>query len=553
MIMKTTITTILALVFAMAVHAQATMKEKWSTKLNHQINFYGSDNAAIVGYGYASDGKELSMYDNETGKIIWTKKLKDIAPRLRKVDDFIAVWEADALFVLELKMGTEQVAVIDMKTGESLWFSDQYKLKNADMISYISEEKGFLFTFKDRNVFVDALTGAEKWSTAKFKGKIGAYYYKDGFLTTVNFIPSELLALFTGYKNQIAKINMKTGDIVWENTYTGRAERKVITGQYLYNIDVIDDHVVLQLNGLQLYDYNTGANLWSAAYDYEAPVKKPMTATSFGVYGAVPAPVFTDDYVYVLNMAGKRNQYINKYQRQTGKLVWQSQEISGGARAVPNMYVIDNKIILQIGGNVECQGVFKKRSGSGADEVITIEKRIYQENIKPNGVQAFSDEDGRLVWDSERFKKGITNMFLHGEDELIVSSGKALYNMNIQTGEVNYEAPVKNGGVGNALSILSYKDAIVVVGEKGVSTFNVSDGKLIAANKYKRASILAHYDNILVLETPTNDIAAFDLADKCKYRAYKPKKGSSSVLTTDGESVYVYEKKSISRLFTMTD
>lgn len=551
--MKTTITTILALVFAIAVQGQETMKEKWSTKLNHQIDFYGSDNADIVGYGYASDGKELSMYDNETGKILWSKKLKDIAPRLRKVDDFIPVWEAHALFILELKMGTEQVAVIDMRTGESLWFSDQYKLKTADMVSYISEENGFLFTFKDRNVFVDALTGAEKWSTAKFKGKIGAYYYKDGFLTTVNFIPSELLALFTGYKNQIAKINMKTGDIAWENTYTGRAERKVITGEFLYDIDVLDDHVVLRLNGLQLYDYNTGANLWSAAYDYAPPIKQPLNATTFGVYGAIPDPIFTDDHVYVLNMAGKRNQYINKYERKTGKLVWQSQEISGGAKAVPNMYVIDNKVILQIGGNVECQGVFKERSGSGAEMVITYQKRVYQENIKPNGVQAFSDEDGRLIWDSERFKKGITNMFLYDEDELIVSSGKALYNMNIHTGDVNYESDVKNGGVGNALSILHYKDAIVVVGEKGVSTFKVADGKLIAANKYKRASILAHYENILILETDKSDIAAFDLADKCKYHAYKPKKGSSSSLSTDGKSVYVFEKKSISRLFTMTD
>ena len=103
------------------------------------------------------------------------------------------------------------------------------------------------------------------------------------------------------------------------------------------------------------------------------------------------------------------------------------------------------------------------------------------------------------------------------------------------------------------LGSLSFKEAIVVVGGKGASTLNVSDEKFIVSNKYKRSSILVHYEDILIPETPTSDIVAFDLGDNCKYRVYKPKKGSSNELTTDGKSVYVYEKKSISRLFTLSD
>lgn len=548
--MKTTLTALLISLLTLTGFAQEDMQAVWTTKLGHQIDHYGCDDIGDLGYGYASDGKELSIYDNETGNILWTKKIKDIAPRLRKVDSFKAVWEAGALFLLDLKLGSEQVAVIDMKTGEPLWFSDQYKLKTGEMVTYISEESGFMFTFKDKNVFVDALTGAEKWSTSKFRGKVGKYYYQDGMLTTVNFIPSAFMALFSGFKNQIAKIDMKTGDILWENTYIGRAERKEITKEFVYDLDVKDNQVILKMNGLQVYDYKTGANLWSAAFEYEPPVKRPMNATSFGVYGAVPEPVFTDNHIYVIDMSGKRNQYINKYERKTGKLVWKSQEIKGGARAVPNMYVVDGKVILQIGGVVECQGVFKEKSGSGADAVITYVSRVYEENVKPNGVQAFSDEDGRLVWDSERFKKGITNMFLYNDDQLIVCSGKALYNMNVHSGEVNYEEDVKNGGVGNAVFILPYREYIVVVGEKGVSTFNITDGKLVAANKYKRASIIDYTGNMLVLETDKSDIAVFDVADKCKYLAYNAKKGSSTELTSDGEHVYVYEKKTISRLRT---
>jgi hypothetical protein len=109
---------------------------------------------------------------------------------------------------------------------------------------------------------------------------------------------------------------------------------------------------------------------------------------------------------------------------------------------------------------------------------------------------------------------------------------------------------VKNGGVGNAVFILDYNDKIVVVGEKGVSTFKVDNGDLVAANKYKRSSVMDYTDNILVLETEKADIAAFDVADNCKYWAYNAKKNSSTTLTTDGNHVYVYEKNTVTKLKT---
>jgi hypothetical protein len=514
--------------------------------MDHQIDFWGCDNGNWVGYGYTASNKDISVYENETGKVIWTKDFTDISQRLKKVDGIIAVWDAKKIFLLDLKLGKEQVAVIDMLTGELVWESDRYKLKQKELISYIKEENGFLFTFKDVNVFVNADTGEELWSTAKFKGKVGKYHYQDGFLTTINFIPSGLGALFSGYKNQIAKINMKTGELVWENTYIGRAGKKIITGQWLYDIEVLDDNVVLHLNGLQIYDYKTGAQKWSAAFNYEIPVKAPGNATAFGVYGALPAPIITDEFVYVLDMEGKKGQHINKYERGTGKLVWQSQEIEGGAKVVPNMYLEDNKILLQIGGTVEIQGVFKEKD---ADGNISYVSKVYEDNIKPYGVQAFSDEDGRLIWDSEKFKKGITNMLVYGED-LVVCSGKELYSLKIHDGSENYIVDVKNGGVGNAVVILPYKELIVVVGEKGVSTFKSSDGSLVAANKYKKASVVDYEGNILILETDKNDIAAFDVEDNCKYWAYNAKKGSGNSLTTDGKHVYVYEKKDVTRLYT---
>jgi hypothetical protein len=544
--MKIKLTLFLSFLIFMSGMAQEDMPEVWSSKLDHKIDHYGCDNVGDVGYGYVASDKEISVYENATGKILWTRKFKDVGPRLGKVDDIIGIWEAKKIFLLDLKMGKEQVAVIDMMTGELLWDSDRYKLKMRDMISYIPEEDGFVFTFKKMNVFVKAQTGEELWSTSKFIGKVGKYYYADGYLTTVNFVPSGLMALFTGFKNQIAKINMKTGEIAWENTYIGRADRKIVTREFMYDLELVDGKLVLYMNGIQVYDYENGAQLWSAAFNYEIPVKAPAGATAFGVYGALAPPLFTEDYVYILDMSGKKDQYVNKYERGTGKLVWKSQEIKGGARVVPSMYVVDDKVILQIGGVVEAQGVFRVQDADGNVDYVS---KVYAENVKPYGVQAFSDEDGRLIWDSERFKKGITNMYRH-EDNMIVSSGKALYSMKIENGDVNYEVDVKNGGVGNAVFILDYNDKIVVVGEKGVSTFKVDNGDLVAANKYKKASVMDYTDNILVLETEKADIAAFDVADNCKYWAYNAKKNSSTTLTTDGNHVYVYEKNTVTKLKT---
>lgn len=541
----------MALAGAFTAKAQDDMPEVWSTKFDHQIDWYAVDDANASGYGMVASDKEISVYESANGKLVWTKTFKELAPRMRKVDDVMVVDGSSKIFLLDLKVGSEQVAVVDLVTGKLDWDSDKYKIKSRDMISYISEEKAFMFTFKDVNILVEALTGEERWSTQKFKGKIGTYFYEDGMLTTVNFVPEELLALLTGFKNQIAKINMKTGEIVWENTYVGRADRKVLTKEFMYDLNVVDNKVVLELDGLQIYDYKTGAQLWSAAFAYEKILSTPMNASKFGVYGAVARPVFTDTHVYVIDISGKSKQFIKKYDRHTGKLVWTSQEIAGGAKVMPSLYVVDDKVIVQIGGIVEIQGIFKETATSNTGQSVRVDvAKVYDESIKPYGVQAFSDADGRLIWDSERFKKGITNMYRHGDDNMIVSSGKALYSMKIHDGEVNYEVDAKNGGVGNVVMILDNNGNVVTIGEKGVSTFNAETGALVAANKYKRASLREYTGNMLILETAVQDIAAFDVADACKYWKYNARKESASSLTDDGAYVYVMEKKTVTKLKT---
>jgi len=528
------------------VFGQEDMPVVWETKLSHHILHAGT---SLEGeHSYAASDKDFTLFDNTTGKIIWTKSFSDIAPKIRKIDELIPFWESNTIFLFDRKIGKDQLACFNLETGKALWTSDKYQDVDEGAITYIKEDDCFAISLKKELVYIRAQTGEELWSTEKFKGVVGKYHYnaEDHTMVMVNFVPSWLGSLFTGFKNQIVRINMKNGEILWESTYIGRAERKVISKKFLFDLSVAENKVFLRLNGMQVYDYSTGASLWSAAFDFtpERLVGKPMGCKAFGVYGAVADPVIEGTNIYVLDMVNKSNQYVKKYDLNTGKLLWTSREIKD-ARAIPGMKIENGKVILQIGGVVEVQYTRTYRSG---DQIVT-EHVIKFENVKPFGIQALSTNDGALVWESERFKKGITNA-ISFDGNYIVCSGKELYSLDIATGKEKYEVPVSKGGVGLAQKILPFKDnTIVVVGEKGVSTFDAGNGELLNSGKYRTSSFEDRVDNILVMKTDKADIGTFDL-NTCKYKDFKARTGAITTLSRDGNFVYVYEKKVVTKVGT---
>ena len=280
----------------------------------------------------------------------------------------------------------------------------------------------------------------------------------------------------------------------------------------------------------------------------EGLVGKPAGAKKFGVYHAVADPVIVGDDLYVLDMSNKKSQYVKKYDKNSGKLLWTSPEITE-ARAIPNMYVVGDRVLLQIGGNVEAQAyIYKRESDGQGGWTITEEWRVWHPNVKPNGIQAFNTGDGSMVWDSERFRKGITNAVVV-EDKFVVCSGKELYSMDIATGAEKYVVPVAKGGVGNADQIMTYKDMVVVIGDKGVSTFNTRTGEPVAMGKYKKSDLEDMEGDRMILKTAGADIACFDL-DDCTYKQFKARTGAITSMSTDGNFVYVYEKKNVTKVGT---
>lgn len=541
-----------ALLITLSLAAQKDMPTIWESKMDHKIEFTGTGTEGR-GYSYAATDKEITVFSNVNGSVRWSAKFKELAPKLSKIDELIPFWESDCLFLFDRKTGKDQIAVVDMSSGKLLWNTNAYQNLVEESIVYIPEMDGFAITLKDKLVWVLAKTGEERWSTDKFKGSVGRYVITpDAKLVMVNFLPDGLGALLSGYKNQIVKIDLVSGNILWENTYIGRAERKVITKQFVYDLDIAGDKVFLRMNGMQVYDLNTGANIYTAAFDFTPDGKivgRPAGAKSFGVYHSVADPVVVGNDLYVLDMSSKKSQYLKKYDLQSGKLLWSSPEIQGGARAIPAMYVVGDKVLLQIGGNVEAQAYIYRREpdGQGGWNIVQ-EWRVWRPNVKPNGIQAFSTVDGSFVWESERFKKGITNAVVLGE-QFVVCSGKELYSLDVNTGAEKFVVPVADGGVGLADQIMVYKDMVVVVGDKGVSSFNMSTGAAVASGKYKKADLEAVEGDRMILKTDKADIACFDL-DDCTFKEFKAKTGATTTLSTDGNFVYVYENRTVTKVGT---
>jgi outer membrane protein assembly factor BamB len=347
------------------VYSQEEMTQVWLSKLEHKIVYTGTG-MEDRGYSFAASDKEMTVFKNADGKTLWTKPFKELAPKLNKIDELIPFWEGNTVFLFDRKMGKDQIACIDLEKGTYLWSTDKYQDVTDDVIRYIPEEEGFAISLKKSLVFIKMRTGEEVWQTDKFKGVVGKYVYdvNERTMVMVNFVPGAVASLFTGFKNQIAKINVQNGEIIWENTYVGRAERKVLTREFVFDLDVVGNQVILRINGYQVYDYKTGASLWSAAFDFvpEGLVPKPAGTIKFGAYGTVAEPVTVGDDLYILDMSNKKNQFVKKYDKNTGKLLWSSKEIKD-ARVIPGMYIVGDKVLLQIGGRVETQFYRQIKSG----------------------------------------------------------------------------------------------------------------------------------------------------------------------------------------------
>ena len=522
---------------------QEDMKPSWQANPDHGINYIGTDEEGGK-FVYVASDKTMTLYDAGNGTQRWSKKFSEMAPGLRKIDEVVPMWDAELIMLFDRKLGKDQMAVIDATNGNALWTTDKFQNVENESVVYIHEKGAFAVATKSMLSFIEAKTGKVLWETPKFHGSVGTYIYNaaDGYITMLNYKPTNLAALFSGFKNQLVKINTADGSIAWDVTYRGTFEKKILTREALADLKLDGDKVVLTMNGLQVYNYATGAQVYNCAFDQTPEVvKKPMGVDRFGAYGTVAEPIADGNDLYVLDMANKKNQYIKKYNRTDGKLVWTSPEIAN-ARAIPGMWLVDGVIVLQVGGTVEKQWIDRKRRADGS---TVTEYVVDFDESSPYNMQAFDAATGKQLWESERFKKGITNAIVDGKD-LVVCSGKALYRLDIKTGKETYEVPLGKDNIGQASYIAAYEGSrVVVVGEKGVSTHNITDGAIIASSKYRKSTPMFRHGkavmgNSLAMKTTKGDYAVYDL-QTCKYKSYDGRSDATATMTYSGKYLFVYE------------
>jgi len=561
---KRTLTLALLMSFTLAVFAQKAeeMKTIWEKKLSHDFDVTGVDETNGIIHG--SNDKSFSTLKEVDGSVIWSKKFSDIYENIRKVDLQIPMYEAKAIFLFDKKMGKDQMVVVDMESGKMLWNTNKYQgIVHPDEIVYIPEMKAYAIVTDDALTMVKARTGEELWSTKTMNTPVGRYIYddKEKMITMINMPRTFLGSLLKGFKNQLIKINAVNGDVVWEQTYRGFVEKKVVTKEAVVHFVLAEGNkLMLQLAGLQVYDYQTGKPLWSATYDVTfdefAKVKTPGRVVAKGVYGAVADPLYDGEFVYILDFKSKSSQYLKKYEVNSGKLVWTSPEIKD-ARAIPGLYIVDDVILMQVGGAVEVQAITVKTTTSSSGTTTTTTYRsINYVNVKPYNVQAFNAKDGKQVWESERFKKGITNMFPHGKD-LIVCSGKALYKLDSKTGKEQYEIQLGDDDISLAEKIINpvslgedvNKDNVIIVGSKGVSAHNMNTGAKVWANRTKTGDFNGIYGTTAFYQKENDDQFAIDV-NSGKATFYNARKDSQADYSRDGKYLYSFERKTILKVAT---
>lgn len=322
---------------------------------------------------------------------------------------------------------------------------------------------------------------------------------------------------------------------------------------------IIDNNkLMLIMQGLQVYDFNNGSLIWGVAHNEDVlkEAKRGIPSGYSGsklvqsaVYGAVAEPLIDGNDVYVFDMQNKKNQYVSKYDLNTGKLIWKSKELKKLTIA-PNLYKEGNRIIIQIGGWAQVQGIVEqKSSGFGGYGSISTYKRVkFYKEFSPFGIEALDATNGEFIWRSERFSKGVTNAFVHN-DELVVASGKELYNLNPVDGTEKYSVSVKDDGIKETEQIFKLGNNAIIVCTKGVSSFNIADGKKNFTVKTKKGDLTTVNNGMAFYITDKNDLVVIDLSNG-KYTTYDARKDSDTETYEDGLYVLVFEKDKVTKLST---
>jgi hypothetical protein len=546
-------------------------------------------------YIIGTDDNSASVLNAE-GKAVWNGDYKKLTTNNTNNSEYqYTIWKEKGgyLFLFDKRsLGTDRVAVLDLATGKELWNSELYQdlipkggtkteegtdQGELETVKYIDELDSFLISQRNSVILVKANTGEKIWETNRFKGGVGKYVYdaKRNEIIMVNFKPTALGALFSGFKNQLVRINAANGDVMWDATFTGTIEKELVTRRAIIDLWIKGDKIFMYLDGMNVYDYNTGQKLWSVNYEND------MAGSNGGlfsggkrskIYRTIADPLFTSDAVYIVILGTRdRTKYVEKHDLNSGKLIWASEKITG-AFCMPNIYKANDKILVQVGGKVQVQEYRLEEVSSGFGAAMslggfggggTVKQWVpyiyWDYKNQKNSVLCLDDKTGTTAWRSEKFDKRITDLILDNNTTVFVGDGDEFYGYDIASGNQLFDVKHNDAHVGKASDVIDFGDKVVVLSEKGLAAYNKKDGsRAYASDKIKGVDYFYHIGNNYFLRDQRNSkniIYGIDMTNgetkgsvQSKGKGGSPKYGSGIDITSDGEYIFAFKGRKVEKI-----
>ncbi|WP_162127268.1 outer membrane protein assembly factor BamB family protein [Flavobacterium phycosphaerae] len=545
-------------------------------------------------YIIGTDDNSASVID-ANGKAIWNGDYKKLTTNKTNNSEYqYTIWKEKGgyLFLFDKRsLGTDRVAVLDLATGKELWNSELYQdlipkggtkteegtdQGELETVKYIDELDSFLISQRNSVILVKANTGEKIWETNRFKGGVGKYVYdaKRNEIIMVNFKPTALGALFSGFKNQLVRINAANGDVLWDATFLGTIEKELVTRRAIIDLWIKGDKIFMYLDGMNVYDYNTGQKIWNVNYEND------MAGANGGlfsggkrskIYRTIADPLFTNDAVYIVILGTRdRTKYVEKHDLNSGKLIWASEKITG-AFCMPNIYLAGDKVLVQVGGKVQVQEYRLEETSSGLSAGLALGgfgggtakqwvPYIYWDyKAQKNSVLCLDDKTGTTAWRSEKFDKRITDLILDDNKTVFVGDGDEFYSYDIASGKQLYDVKHNDARVGKATDVIDFDDKVVVLSEKGLAAYNKKDGsRAYASEKIKGVDYFYHIGDNYFLRDQRNSkniIYGIDMTNgetkgsvQSKGKGGSPKYGAGIDITSDGEYIFAFKGKKVEKI-----
>jgi outer membrane protein assembly factor BamB len=499
----------------------------WESQLDNKSDYYRSvstDGAYVLG----ATNKVFAVLSGADGKKVSGGDYNSLCG-FAKPDNAISVSGAGLYIVFSEKKGDakDDMIAIDMASGKIAWKNTSLEDIDPASLIYIPELKAIAVPIKDSLVMLDAANGNVMWRKPEFYAKLQRFAYSDEqkALVTVSYMQTmgglNIAAAFALGKTQISAVDVTTGKALWDNTYKFIAStvRSPQAQKDLVGVSIEGNKVLARLDGLKVLDLATGKEIWNAGIDSDNFGKAALHALQL--------PAVMGGAVYMTDL----DQHVAKYDQNNGAKLWET-EIEN-SDYLPALQAVGDKVIVQRGGYICEETEVRNQLGF-------ISYKHEWEMDGPYGIAALEAASGKLLWNTEKFKGGITTI-VAGEDAVYCASGEFFYGINAADGSDKFAIARKELKLGEPRWTLDNGSNVVVVSENGVSAHAKADGSVVWKVPFKG---ITNYqfegDNFFVNSADEEKLAGIDLATG-KLKGELEYGDVRYTFTEDGEYIFTFD------------